>query len=99
MLNSVNLMGRLTDDPILRQTQENVSVTTFTLAVNRDGKSEEADFIDVVCWKGTAEFAAKYFVKGSKVVVSGVLQTRTWQDKYGNNRKAVEVIAKEVFFC
>ena len=99
MLNSVNLMGRLTDDPVLRQTQDNVSVTTFTLAVNRIGKTDEADFIDIVCWRGTAEHVAKHFVKGSKVVLSGALQTRTWQDKYSNNRKAVEVIADEVWFC
>ncbi len=103
MLNKVMLMGRLTADPVLRQTQSNLSVTTFTLAVNRnyakkDG-SRDVDFIDIVCWRNTADFVAKYFKKGQQVVVSGSLQTRTWQDNNGNNRKAVEVVADEVFFA
>lgn len=103
MLNKVMLMGRLTADPILRQTATNLSVTRFTLAVNRsyakkDG-TREADFFDIVCWRNTADFVAKYFAKGAQVVVSGSLQTRAWKDKEGNNRKTVEVVADEIFFA
>lgn len=104
MLNKVVLMGRLTADPVLRQTQSNqLSVTTFTLAVNRDfarkDGTKDADFIDIVCWRNTAEFAAKYFRKGMQVAVSGALQTRTWKDKDENNRKTVEVVADQVYFA
>ncbi len=103
MLNKVTLMGRLTADPVLRHTQSNTAVTTFSLAVNRnfaakDG-TREADFFDIVCWRNTAEFVSKYFTKGIQVVVSGRLQTRTWKDQQGNNRKSVEIVADEVFFA
>lgn len=103
MLNKAILMGRLTADPELRKTASDVSVTSFTLAVNRvRGKNEEqpqTDFIDIVAWRGTAEFAAKWFAKGMQVAVSGKIQTRTWEDKNGNKRKSVEVVADEVFFA
>ncbi len=103
MLNKVVLMGRLTADPVLRHTQANTSVATFSLAVNRSfaGKDgvREADFFDIVCWRNTADFVSKYFTKGIQVVVSGRLQARNWKDQQGNNRKTVEVIADEVFFA
>ena len=103
MLNKAILMGRLTADPELRKTPSDVSVTTFTLAVNRSytrqGEQAQTDFIDIVAWRSTAEFAAKWFTKGMQVAVSGKIQTRTWEDKQGQKRKTVEVVADEVFFA
>lgn len=98
-MNKIILMGRITKDPELRQTQNNASVVSFTLAVTRRFDKDKADFIDCIAWKSTAEFVNKYFKKGQQVVVCGSLQTRTWQDKEGNNRKTYEVIADEVYFA
>lgn len=103
MLNKAILMGRLVADPELRKTASDTSVTTFTLAVNRSfsrpGEQAQTDFIDVVAWRGTAEFVSKWFTKGMQVAVSGKIQTRTWEDKAGQKRKNVEVVADEVFFA
>lgn len=103
MLNVVALLGRLTADPELRQTPQGISVTTFTLAVNRSyvkqGEQRQADFIDIVAWRGTAEFICKYFKKGQMMAVNGSIQTRTYQDKNGNNRKAFEILADNVYFA
>ena len=99
MLNKVILMGRLTSDPELRHTQSNTPVTSFTLAVDRSYKDKQTDFIDVVAWRSTAEFAFKYFRKGQLVAVVGSIQTRTWEDKQGSKRKSVEVVADEVHFA
>ena len=104
MLNHITLMGRLTSDPELRYTQTGTPVASFTLAVDRDfssrdGGDRQTDFIDIVAWRGTAEFAAKWFTKGMQVAVSGKIQTRTWEDKAGQKRKNVEVVADEVFFA
>jgi single-strand DNA-binding protein len=103
MLNVAVLMGRLTKDPELRQTPNGVSVTTFTIAVDRDytpkGQERQADFIDIVAWRNTAEFVCKYFRRGQLVAVQGSIQTRTYTDRYGNNRKAVEVVADNVHFA
>lgn len=100
MLNKAILMGRLTADPELRHTQSNIPVTSFTLAVDRSfGKEKRTDFLDIVAWRNTAEFVAKWFSKGMLVAVSGRMQTRTWEDKQGNKRKTVEVVADEVFFA
>lgn len=103
MLNNVVLMGRLTADPELRHTSNGVAVTSFTLAVNRSyakaGTERVTDFIDIVAWRNTAEFVTKYFTKGQLVAVEGSIQTRTYQDKDGNNRKAFEVVASNVHFA
>ncbi len=103
MLNKAILMGRLTADPELRHTPNQVPVTSFTLAVNRSysqNKEQAAtDFIDIVAWRSTAEFVCKYFKKGMQVAVTGAIQTRTWKDNQGNNRKSVEIVADEVFFA
>ncbi len=103
MLNTVILMGRLTADPELRHTPTNVPVTRFTLAVNRDyvkqGAERVTDFIDIVAWRSTAEFVNKYFHKGQLVAVQGSLQTRTYTDRDGNNRKVFEVVADNVYFA
>lgn len=101
-LNRIIIMGRLTKAPELRKTHSGVSVTSFTLAVDRDFKAQngekETDFIDIVAWRNTAEFAAKYFDKGRMAVVEGRLQNREWKDKDGNNRRSAEVYADNIYF-
>ena len=101
MLNRIILMGRLTRGPELRRTQTGTAVTSFTLAVDRDFKSQngerETDFIDIVAWRATAEFVSKYFTKGRMAVVEGRLQLRDWTDKDGNKRRSAEVIANSVY--
>ena len=103
MLNVAVLMGRLTKDPELRQTPNGVSVTTFTIAVDRDytpkGQERQADFINIVAWRSTAEFVCKYFHKGQLVAVQGPIQTRTYTDKDGIKRKAFEIVASNVHFA
>lgn len=103
MLNKIVIMGRLTRDPELRRTQGGTAVTSFTMAVDRDFKSQsgekETDFIDVVAWRNTGEFAAKYLAKGRMAAVEGRIQVRDWQDKDGNRRKSVEVVADNVYFA
>ena len=102
MLNHVVLMGRLTRDPELKQTGSGVNVARFSLAVERDFKSQggekQTDFIDCVAWRNTAEFVSKYFTKGRMAVVSGSLQIRDWTDKDGNKRRSAEVQADNVYF-
>lgn len=103
MLNKAILMGRLTDNPELRRTPTDVTVTTFTLAVNRSYVKRDAerqtDFIDIVAWRQTAEFVCKYFKKGQLVAVEGSIQTRSYEDKNGVKRKVVEIVADAVHFC
>lgn len=101
MLNKAILMGRLCADPDLRQTTNGVSVCAFSIAVERNhsnGGERQTDFIDVVAWRKTAEFVNQYFHKGSMIIVEGSIQTRSYQDKNGNKRKAVEVVADNVQF-
>ena len=102
MLNKIILMGRLTRDPELRRTQSGTAVTSFSLAVDRDFKSQngekETDFIDVVAWRATAEFVSKYFTKGRMAVVEGRLQIRDWTDRDGGKRRSAEVVADNVYF-
>lgn len=103
MLNCIILMGRLTANPELKHTPNNISVTRFTLAVNRTyvkaGQDRQADFIDIVAWRSTAEFICKYFSKGQLAAIQGSLQVRNYTDKEGIKRKAVEVIADNVYFA
>ena len=98
-MNQCQIMGRLTKEPELRQTQNGVPVVGFTLAVERRFQRETVDFIDVVAWRSTAEFCSKYFHKGMRAAVSGSLQTRTYEDKDGNKRKVFEVVADAVYFA
>ena len=102
MLNRITITGRMTRDPELRATQNGISVTSFSIANQRNYKNNngerETDFFDVVAWRNTAEFVTKYFVKGSLVTVDGRLETRKFTDKQGNERKTVEIIADNVFF-
>lgn len=105
-LNKVVLCGRLTADPELKQTSSGVSVVSFTLAVNRRFQSKsadasqggQADFINLVAWRQTAEFISKYFKKGSALCVTGSIQTRSWQDQQGQRRYATEVVVEDAMF-
>ena len=102
MLNVVAIMGRLVADPELRTTQSGTNVCSFRITCDRNfarqGEQRQADFIDIVAWRQQAEFVSKYFQKGSPIVVEGSLQTRQYQDKNGNNRTAVEVVANQINF-
>ena len=102
MLNVAVLMGRLVADPELRHTANDVAVTSFTVAVDRSyvkaGTDRQADFIDVVAWRSTAEFACRYFHKGQLIAVQGSIQTRSYTDKDGNKRYTTEVVADEATF-
>ena len=99
-LNKAIIAGRLTADPELKTTPSGLSVTSFTVAVNRRfGKEKQTDFINCVAWRSTAEFITKYFSKGNSICVCGSIQTRNYTDKNGNKRTAVEVVAEEATFC
>lgn len=103
MINSAIIMGRLTKDPELKTTQSGIAVCSFTVAVDRnyvpEGQERQADFINVVAWRGTAEFVSKWFRKGQMIAVQGSIQTRNYEDRNGNKRTAVEIIADQVSFC
>ncbi len=99
MLNRVVLMGRLAADPELRQTPNGASVVTFRIAVTRTFNRDMTDWIDVVAWRQQAEFVSKYFSKGSMIVIEGSIQTRSYEDRQGNKRTAVEVVADQVHFA
>lgn len=102
MLNNTTLMGRITKDIELRRTDSGVAVASFSIACERDFKAQSGekatDFFDIVAWRNTAEFIHKYFGKGRMIIVQGRLQARSWKDKDGNNRKAVEVVAENAYF-
>ena len=103
MLNVAVLQGRLVADPELRHTQSGTAVCSFRVAVDRNfaGASgqRQADFIDIVAWRSTAEFVCKYFTKGQLIALSGRIQSRSYEDKTGSKRTAVEVVAEQVSFC
>ena len=103
MLNHITIMGRLTRDPELRNTGSGVPVASFTVAVDRDfvpkdGGEKQTDFIDCVAWRSTGEFIAKYFTKGSMIVVDGRLEIRDWTDKEGNKRRSAEIVVSSAYF-
>lgn len=101
MLNIWTGIGRLTKDPELRRTPEGTSVTSFSLAIDRDYKdksgNKETDFIDIVCWRNTAEYVCRYIHKGDLLCVEGRLQVRNYTDKNGNSRRICEIIAENVY--
>ena len=104
MLNKVFLQGRLVADPELRHTQQGTPVASYRLAVDRDYKSKDsnaqnADFVNVVSWRNTAEFVSRYFTKGRMMLVEGRLQMRDYTDRDGNRRVAAEVVTDNVYFC
>jgi len=102
-LNKVILVGRLTNDPQLRNTPSGQSVCSFGLATNRvwtnrqtGEKQKNAEFHNIVMWRRLAEIANQYLSKGSLVLVEGRLQTRSWEDQAGNRRTRTEVIAESM---
>lgn len=100
-INITVLTGRLTSDVELKTTQNGVSVCSFSIAVDRrhkQGEEKQADFINIVAWRGTAEFVSKHFSKGSAIGIEGSIQTRKYTDKNGNNRTAFEIVANNVHF-
>ena len=102
MFNKAILVGRLTADPELKQTPNGVSVTSFSIAVGRafapKGGERQTDFIDIVAWRQTAEFICRYFSKGKAILIEGAIQTRTYVDKNGQNRRAWEIVADSAHF-
>lgn len=101
MFNIAILTGRMTADPELKTTPSGTSVCSFTIAVERrfkQGEERQADFVNIVAWRNTAEFISKFFAKGSMIGIEGFIQTRKYQDKNGNNRTAFEVVANNVQF-
>lgn len=100
--NKVILGGRIARDPELKTTQSGLSVTQFSIAVNRkstkDQQAPQADFFNVTAWRNTAEFITKYFRKGSSICITGSLQTRSFTDKNGAKREVTEVLADEAYF-
>lgn len=102
MLNTATIMGRLTADPELKATGSGINVCSFRVAVERDTKPENGkrpcDFISVVAWREKAEFVSRYFRKGNMIVVQGSIQVRSYEDKNGVKREAVEIVADKVHF-
>jgi single-strand DNA-binding protein len=101
--NKVILGGRLTADPELKTTPSGISVTSFTVAVNRrfggkNGEEAQADFFNVTAWRQTAEFITRYFRKASSICVVGSIQTRTWMDQTGQKKFGVDIVADEAYF-
>ena len=103
MLNRAILMGRITKSPELKTTPNGVLVIQISIAVDRDytpkGQEKQTDFINVVAWRGTAEFIEKHFEKGQLIALTGSIQTRSYTDNQGNKRSVTEVIADQVYFC
>lgn len=103
MINSVVLMGRLTADPELKNTNSGIEVCSFSVAVERSYKSDngekQTDFINVTAWRQSAAFISKYFRKGQMIAIEGSIQTRSYEDKNGNKRTAFEVVVEHASFC
>lgn len=102
-MNSICLMGRLTADPELKTTQSGVSVTSFSVAVDRAYRSKDqerqTDFINCVAWRQTAEFITRYFHKGNRIALQGSLQSRSYTANDGSKRTVYEVVVDNAFFC
>ena len=102
-MNSICLMGRLTGDPELKTTQSGVSVTSFSVAVDRAYRSKDqerqTDFINCVAWRQTAEFISRYFRKGQRIALQGSLQSRRYTANDGSQRTVYEVVVDNAFFC
>lgn len=103
MLNSFIGAGRLTRDPELRYTQNQIPVVSFSIAIDDDYKSSDGEkktqFVDICAWRNTAEFVSKWFCKGDAIIVSGRLQIRDWTDRDGNKRRSAEIVAENVYFA
>ena len=103
MLNCAAIMGRLTTDPELKLTESQISVVSFTVAVDdnyvKSGEERKCSFIDCVAWRNTADFITKHFHKGSMIAINGEIKTRNWEDKNGNKRKVTEIQVVNAHFC
>ena len=103
MLNCAIIMGRLTADPELRTTSSNLSVVSFSVAVDRNyqsqGQERQTDFINCVAWRQNADFISKYFRKGQMIAIQGSIQTRSYDDRNGVRRTAVEIVVDRASFC
>lgn len=101
MLNAITIMGRFTDNPEVRTTASGISVCSFTIANDKDYKrdGDAPNWVDCVAWRQAAESIGRFFRKGSPIIIEGSLQTRQYQDKNGNNRKATEVIVNRWHFA
>lgn len=103
MLNNCVFMGRIAQELELKKTTSNISVCSFTLAVQRSYKKEgedyKTDWIDCIAFRNTADFISRCFRKGELIAVTGEMQTRTYTDKSGNKRKATELIIEKASFC
>lgn len=101
-MNKVILIGRIVKDPELKQTQSGVPVSSFSVACDRryhkEGEDRQADFINCVAWRQTAEFINRFFVKGMRIALEGSIQTRSWDDNEGNKRYVTEVIVEHAEF-
>ncbi|MBR5137720.1 MAG: single-stranded DNA-binding protein [Clostridia bacterium] len=102
-MNKVFLMGRLVRDPELRMTATGTPVCSFSLAVDRSfarqGEERKADFFNIVAWRNQAEFCKKYLTKGTKIIVIGSIQNRSWDDQNGQKHYATDIIAEEINFA
>lgn len=102
MLNHIVIMGRLTRDPELHRTQNDTSVTTITVAVDRNYQQDgerQTDFFNVVAWGPQADFVCKYLAKGRMIVVEGSMESSKWQDKDGNNQISWRIHADKIYFA
>ncbi len=102
-MNKFQFLGRLTKEPEVRQTANNTQVTAMTIAVNRKfvaaGTERQSDFFNLTAFGKTAEFAAKYFRKGSQTLVEGRIQNRTWEDQTGTKRYATDFVVEDMYFA
>ena len=102
-MNRVILIGNLTRDPERRTTRSGVTTCSFTLAVERDHKDKDGnrvtDYITVIAWRNTADLCCRYLTKGRQAAVIGSWHNRSYEDKDGNRRKAVEITVDSVHFC
>lgn len=102
-MNNVSLIGRLTADPELKHTQSGIATTRFSIAVDRpfvkQGEEKQADFINIVAWRQTAEFICKYFSKGRRIALTGRIQTGAYTDRDGSKRYTFDVVADNAEFC
>ena len=98
-MNTIILKGRLTKDPELKATQSGISICRFCVAVNRRFNKDEADFINCVAWRGTAEFISKYFKKGQEICLSGALTVNRWENEEGKSEWSSEVTVDNAEFC
>lgn len=101
-MNRIILMGRIVNNLELKTTPSGTTVCSFRLAVDRNyqkkGEEKATDFFNITCWRGTAEFITRWFIKGNLILVDGEMQTRQYIDKNGNTQTWYEVVAENVYF-